>query len=181
MVRKIIITLIIFGTFGSISCAQSKMLTGQKHVIFVNIPKNWVQAQNDQLPFFIKPDEQNVNAKTYQYVYGLDYQSAPDLNLWIKGDNDDMVNRHPGLKIDSLNINLDNIKKTDYETGRFKIITYTYPDHHKEVMLVIECKNTIVTAVLSVSDESEFDRYLPSFKELAQSLRVLGATVKIEK
>ena len=164
-----------------IAHGQSKMLTGQKHVIFVDIPKQWLQAQNDQLPFFIKPDEQNVGDKTYMYVYGFDYQSNPDLNGWIKGDNEDIANKHPGLKIDSLSINLSNIKENGYLTGRYKVIIYDYPDKHREVMLVIECKNTIVTTLMSTANKAEFEKYLPSFKELAQTMKVLSASVKIEK
>ncbi len=157
------------------------MLTGERHVIFVDIPKNWLQAQNDQLPFFIKPNEKDVSDKTYMYVYGFDYTNAPDLNGWIKGDNDDMAGKHPGIKIDSLPISFDNIKKSDFVTGRYKIITYDYTDQHKEAILVVECKNTIVTAALSASTHYEFEKYLPAFEELAQTLSILGATVKIDK
>jgi hypothetical protein len=181
MTRKLFSTLIILVSFACMAYGQTKMLTGQKHVIFVDIPKNWLQAENDQLPFFIKPDDQNVSNKTYMYVYGLDYQSQPDMDGWIKGDNADMANKHPGLKIDSLPINLSNIKENGYLTGRYKIITYEYSDRHKEAMLVIECKNTIVTAVMSTVTKEEFEKYLPSFKELVQTIKVLGATVKIDK
>ncbi len=85
----------------------------------------------------LKPNEKNVSDKTYLYVYGLDYESSPDINGWLKGDNDDMLIKYPGLKIDSLPIILTNIQKTDYLTGRYKTITYEYPDLHKVAMLVV--------------------------------------------
>jgi hypothetical protein len=181
MTKKYTLMLFAFLFFVLIARGQSKMITGTKHVIFVDIPKNWVQAPNDQLPFFIKPDEKDISGRTYMYVYGFDYASAPDLNGWIKGDNDDMAAKHPGLKIDSLAIDVNNIKKGDYETGRYKIITYAYTDNHKEAILVIECKNTIATVVLSANTTSEFEKYLPAFKELIQTIKLAGATVRIEK
>lgn len=181
MTRKTIFILTISLLLTSLVYGQAKMITGQKHVIFVEIPKNWIQVQNDQLPFFIKPDEQNVSNKTYLYVYGLDYQSQPDLNGWVKGYDDDMMSKHPGLKVDSLPLNLPNIKEGGYMTGHYKTVTYQYPDLHKEIMLVIECKSSIITAVMSAVDNKEFEKNLPGFKELAKTLKVLGGTVKIEK
>lgn len=181
MTLKPLFTLIIFTVISCIAQGQSKMVTGQKHIIFVDIPKNWAQAENDQLPLFMKPNEQNVSNKTYMYVYGLDYQSQPDLNGWIKGDSDDMINKHPGLKVDSLPLNISNIKKGGYMTGRYKIVVYRYPDLHNEVMLVIECKNSIVTVVMSAVDNKEFDKNLFAFKELIKTINVMSGTVKIEK
>jgi hypothetical protein len=34
---------------------------------------------------------------------------------------------------------------------------------------------------MSTINKSEFEKYLPSFKELAQTMKVLGASVKIDK
>ena len=181
MTRKITFIFTISLLLTSVVHGQVKVLTGQKHIIFVEIPKKWIQVQNDQLPFYIKPDEQNVSNKTYMYVYGLDYQSQPDLNGWIKGDNDDMIGKHPGLKVDSLPLNLPNIKQGGYATGRYKTVIYQYPDLHIEVMLAIECKNSIITAVMSAIDNKEFNKNIIGFKELAKTLKVMGGTVKIEK
>ncbi|RKR80660.1 hypothetical protein BDD43_0791 [Mucilaginibacter gracilis] len=181
MIARINLTLIGMLFFVSIASAQSKMLTGQKHVIFVDIPKNWLQAKSDQLPFFIKPDEKNVSDDTYMYVYGLDYQSSPDLNGWIKGDADDAMNRHPGLKVDTIPIVLNTLGDNGYLTGRYKLITYSHPSHKKEAILVIECKYTIATAVLATSNDEEFQKYFPAFKELVKTIRVSGAKVEIEK
>jgi hypothetical protein len=135
--------------------AQSKMVVGQNHTIFVEIPKNWLQAQNDQLPFFIKPDKKDVSSETYMYVYGIDYSSKPDLDGWIKGNNDYITEKFKGVKIDTLEHKFDNIKSGDYLTGDYQTITYQYPNRRCEVILVIECKNTIVTAVLSTKEEAE--------------------------
>ena len=157
---------------------QSKMVVGRKHTIFVNIPKNWLQAQNDQLPFFIKPNEKNVSNKTYMYVYGLDYTASPKLEDWIEGNNKDVLISSDSVKIDTLNIEFSNIKKDDYLTGRYKTITYQYKDNRKEVLLIIECKNTIATVVLSAGDNLEFDKRFTSFKELSNSFRILGTTMK---
>ena len=158
--------------------AQSKMVVGQNHTIFVEIPKNWLQAQNDQLPFFIKPDKKDVSSETYMYVYGIDYSSKPHLDEWIKGNNEYISEKFKGVKIDTLEYKFDNIKSGDYLTGDYQTITYQYPNGRCEVILVIECKNTIVTAVLSTKEEAELKELLPSFVELSKTLKILGTTLK---
>lgn len=168
------ITLFITQAFG-----QSKMVVGQKHTIFVDIPKNWLQAQNDQLPFFIKPAKE-ASELTYMYVYGLDYSSKPELNEWIKGNNNYISDNFKDVKIDTIKLQMDNIKADDYLTGNYSTVTYAYPNGRNEIILVIECKYTIVTAVLSVKDKTELNLLLPSFKELAKSLKILGTTLKKE-
>lgn len=162
-------------TFG-----QSKMVVGQKHTIFVDIPIDWLQAQNDQLPFFIKPDKKNVSNETYLYVYGIDYNSKPELSSWVKGNNDYILDKFQGVKIETLNQKFENIKANDYLTGNYVTLTYAYPTGRHEVILVIECKSTIVTAVLSTKDKAELNSLLPSFIELSKSLKVLGTTLKDE-
>lgn len=172
----LILTILFFGqTFG-----QSKMLFGKKHTIFVEIPKNWLQAQNDQLPFFIKPDKKEVSSETYMYVYGIDYNSKPELNGWIKGNNDYISDKFKGVEIDTLNQKFENIKSDEYLTGNYLTITYKYPSGRNEVILVIECKNTIITAVLSTKDKTELKELLPSFIELSKTLKILGTTLKEE-
>jgi hypothetical protein len=175
-VSALILTILFVGqTFG-----QSKMVVGQKHTIFVDIPKNWLQAQNDQLPFFIKPDKKNVSNETYIYVYGIDYNSKPELSGWVKGNNDYISDKFNGVKIDTLKQQFDNIKSNDYLTGNYLTITYDYPNGRNEVMLVIECKSTIVTAVLSTKDKAELKELIPSFIELSKTLKILGTTLKEE-
>lgn len=159
---------------------QSKMVVGQKHTIFVDIPKNWLQAQNDQLPFFIKPDKKNVSDETYMYVYGIDYNVNPELNGWIDGNNNYISDNFKGVKIDTLNQKLDNIQANDYLTGNYRTITYDYPNGRNEIILVIECKNTIATAVLSTKDKTELKELLPSFIELSKTLKILGTTLEQE-
>jgi hypothetical protein len=167
--------------FISTAYCQSKLVTGSKHVIFVDIPKNWIQVQNDPIPLFIKPDEAGVNRNTYIYVYGLDYTGNPDMNGWIKGDFDDFKNKNPGIKLDSIQLDLPKLKKADYKTGRYKIITYTFEDQRKQAILVVECKNTIATVVLSTNNSDEFNSRWPVFAEMLKTVNVLGGTVKIEK
>lgn len=176
--KKILILIcILFSTYSS---AQSKMVVGKKHTIFVEIPKNWIQAQNEQLPFFIKPDEQNVSDLTYMYVYGLDYDINPELEKWIDGNYQYLIKNEKGLKIGNLDLKFENIKKDNYTTGNYKVVTYEYKNKRKECLLIIECKNTIVTVVLSTSNESEFTKYLKSFEELVKSTKILGSKLKEE-
>ena len=162
-------------TFG-----QSNLIVGQKHTIFVDIPKNWLQAQNDQLQFFIKPDVKDVSNETYIYVYGIDYISKPELSGWVKGNNDFISDKFDGVKIDTLKQQFDNIKANDYLTGNYLTITYDYPNGRNEVILAIECKSTIVTSVLSTKDKAELKKLLPSFIELSKTLKILGTTLKEE-
>lgn len=162
------------------SIGQSKMIVGQKHTVFVDIPKNWLQAQNDQLPFFIKPNKKDNSNETYMYVYGIDYNSKPELSSWVKGNNDYISDKFNGVKIDTLKQQFENIKANDYLTGNYLTITYNYPNGRNEVILVIECKSTIVTAVLSTKNKNELNKLLPSFIELSKTLKILGATLKEE-
>ena len=178
--KKLLSVLTLTILFVGLTFGQSKMIVGKKHTIFVEIPENWLQAQNDQLPFFIKPDKNEVSSETYMYVYGIDYNSNPELNIWIKGNNDYISDKFKGLKIDTLNQKFDNIKSDYYLTGNYLAITYKYPSGRNEVILVIECKNTIVTALLSTKDETEFKELLPSFIELSKTLKILGTTLKEE-
>jgi hypothetical protein len=136
--------------------------------------------QNDQLPFFIKPDKKDVSSETYMYVYGIDYNTKPELTGWVKGNNDYILDKFSGVKIDTLKQQFDNIKTNDYLTGNYLTITYAYPSGRNEVILVIECKSTIVTAVLSTKDKSELKELLPSFIELSKTLKILGTTLKEE-
>ncbi|SNR69535.1 hypothetical protein SAMN04487979_11717 [Flavobacterium sp. ov086] len=179
MVKKKALILLLFVIYIN-SFAQSKMLTGNKHLIFVEIPKNWVQAPNDQIPFLIKPNETNISEITYMYVYGLDYASVPDLNLWIEGNNSELKKDIPDVKIEQLDLKFENIKADNFLTGNYKTVCYTYPGIKKEALLVIESKTTIFTAVLSAKDTAEFDKYLGSFKELVNSLKMQSANVKQE-
>ena len=174
-IKTYLIALLILVSFNFY--AQSKLLTGSKHLIMLEIPKNWFQAENDQIPFLIKPGENNTSDDTYMYVYGLDYQSQPDLNLWIEGNNSGLKNDIPEIKIGELNLSFENLKQDNFLTGRYKIVSYIYPNSKEEALLVIESKTTIITAVLAAKDHTEFDKYLNSFKELVSSLKMNAAKV----
>jgi hypothetical protein len=175
-VLSLIFTILTIGhVFG-----QSKMVIGQKHTILVDIPRNWVQAQYDRLPFFIKPDKKDVSSSTYMYVYGIDYNINPKLGDWIKGNNEYVSDSYKGVKIGTLNHEFNNIRANDYLTGKYKVVTYFYPGGKSEAILVIECRNTIVTVVLSAKDKVEYTALLPSFIALSETLKVLGTTLKKE-
>lgn len=178
--KKYLSAFILIILFVEQSFGQSKMVVGQKHTIFVEIPKNWLQAENDQLPFFIKPNTKRVSNETYIYVNGIDYNGKPNLSAWVKGNNDYTSETFKGVKIDTLNQQFENIKSNDFLTGNYLTITYDYPDGRKEVLLIIECKSTIVTAVLSTKDKAELNELLPSFVELSQTLKIVGTTLKEE-
>jgi hypothetical protein len=109
----------LLSTFSS-AFGQSKMIYGPKHLIFAEIPKNWLQAPIEQIPFFIKPDEKNVDNKTYMYVLAIDYAINPDLNGWIDANSDELKTNFKGLKMDSLALVFDNLKEGGYTTGAIK-------------------------------------------------------------
>jgi hypothetical protein len=73
--------------------------------------------------------------------------------------------------VDSMGIKLNNLSDNHYQTGKYKIITYQY-EGRKEAMLVIECKNTIATVVLSTTGDAEFKEYLPAFIETIKTVKV---------
>ncbi|MBF4473310.1 hypothetical protein [Flavobacterium sp. HJJ] len=176
--KFILLICIIFSTYSN---SQSKMIVGNKHTILVEIPKKWIQAQNDQLPFFIKPDEKNVSELTYMYVYGIDYDTNPKLDEWIDGNNKYLIENEKGVKIGSLDLKFENIKKDNYVNGNYKIVTYEYKNKRKECLLIIECINTIVTVVLSTDNDLEFKKYIKSFEEIVKSTKILGTTLKVQE
>jgi len=154
------------------------MIVGEKHTISVDVPQNWVMATDNKVPFFIKTNVINDHELNYMYVYGIDYEDNPDMEQWIDGNNDYMKQNFPGIKIDTLKLIFPNIKKDDYTTGRYNVVTYLYPDGKKEALLIIECRHTIATVVMSSANESEFEKYLPSFKEIGSSVKILGTRLK---
>jgi hypothetical protein len=172
---KILFIFLIITT--SCTYGQSKIITGNKHIIFVEMPKNWVQIQHESLPLLMKPTDSIASDKVFMYVYGIDYNASPNLDKWIKGDIDAFKGRNPDTKVDSIQLSFPNLDTAGYQTGRYKIITYTYPDQHKEAMLAVECKNTIATVLLSAKVGAEFDKYFPAFKETVKSLQILAAKV----
>jgi hypothetical protein len=162
------------------SKAQTNMVYGEMHSIFLETPKDWVRATHQQLPYFIKPDKSDVSEDTYMYVYGLDYSFQPVADEWIEANNISMVEAFPDIKIDSLNLKFDNIVNEGYLTGNYTIVTYEYPNKKKEALLAIECRNTIATVVLAAKDAAEFDSYLNAFIELVESLKILNTVLKEE-
>jgi len=176
-IKSLLIILLFFFTAAQ---SQTKVLTGAKHIISIDIPKNWTPVVNRQLPLFLKPDE-NVSANTYMYVYALDYNIAPDMNKWIQEDINGFEGKHPGTQFETMLLNMPNLTDNGYQTGRYKILIYTYDDTRKQVTLVVESKNTITALVLSTVDADEYNKYMPSFIEAAKSIKVLGRNAKIER
>ncbi|MBE8727153.1 hypothetical protein [Flavobacterium hungaricum] len=177
MKKKLFLFLLISISFLN-SYGQTKMIVGKKHLLFVSIPNSWLQSPNEEIPFLIKPEAKNVSDRTYMYVLGLDYESSPDLNAWIEGNNTGLKNNIPDISIQNLDLTFDNLKPNNFLTGKYKIVTYTYPNGRKEALLVIESKTSIFTVVLSAKDSAEFNTYLNSFKELTNSLEIKAATVR---
>jgi hypothetical protein len=159
---------------------QTKVLTGAKHVITIDVPKNWTPVVNRQLPLFLKP-EVNVSATTYMYVYALDYNITPDMNKWIQEDINGFEGKHPGTQYETMLLNMPNLTDNGYQTGRYKILIYTYDDTRKQVVLVVESKSTITTLVLSTVDVDEYNKYMPSFIEAAKTVKVLARNAQIDK
>ena len=160
--------------------AQSKMIVGQNHTIFAEIPNKWVQAENEQLPFFIKPDETNVSPSTYMYVYGIDYNINPEIEKWISGNNENLKSNYPEIIIETKKLTFKNLSESKYYTGKSQQITYEYPDKRKENILVIECKNSIITVVLSAENETKFEEYQKGFLELCTSIKILETELERE-
>lgn len=162
------------------SIGQQKVIFGQRHSILVKIPKNWLQFQNNQLPFVLKPNKTNISNETYIYVYGIDYKREPSLDRWVTGNNLHILDNFDGVKIDTLDFVFDNIKSASYATGNYLTIHYKYQNERNEILLIIECKSTIVTAVLSTQNDVELKLYLPSFVELAETMQISGNTIIVE-
>jgi hypothetical protein len=173
----ILVTLIIISinTF-----AQSKMIVGQNHTILAEIPNNWIQAENDKLSFFIKPDETNVSPWTYMYVYGIDYDIKPEIEKWIDDNSKNLKLNFPEVIIGKINLDFKNLKDSKYYTGKNQVVTYEYADKRKECLLIIECKNSIITVVLSAENDKKFNEYLKAFSKLGNSIKITATEIKRE-
>jgi hypothetical protein len=174
---KIKSSLVVLLFFFAVAHGQTKVLTGAKHVIYIDIPKNWTPVVNRQLSLFLKP-EVNVSANTYMYVYALDYNTTPNIDKWIQEDINGFGGKHPGSQFESMLLDLPNLKDNGYQTGGYKMLIYTYDDTRKQITLVVECKNTITTLVLSTIDIDEYNKFMPSFIEAAKSFKVLGRNAR---
>jgi hypothetical protein len=86
------------------------MIVGQNHTILAEIPNNWIQAENDKLSFFIKPDETNVSPWTYMYVYGIDYDIKPEIEKWIDDNSKNLKLNFPEVIIGKINLDFKNLK-----------------------------------------------------------------------
>lgn len=173
--------LFVLGMVACTSGLAQMMIYGREHLIFANMPDHWSQMQHDQLPFIIKPDGKKVGERTYLYVFGQDFPSAPDLDLWSKGNTDFVVKNSPGIAVDTLDVKFDNYPAGDFVTGRYQVLHYHYRDHREEVLLVVECKQTIVTCVFSAENAAEYKKYYDTWLQVGKSLQVNHAKVIIEE
>lgn len=158
--------------------SQTKMLYGSQHIIILDIPAGWLQVQHPQLPFLIKPDKKKVSETTYMYVFGIDYPEHPSMEEFITGNNAHVQSQFPKVEIGSLDQRFAKLDEDAAIQGRYKTITYTYPDKRHEAILVVEGKRTIVTCVLSADGEKEFNSLLPGFIALAGSMLISDAEVQ---
>lgn len=160
------------------SKAQTKMIVSKKHTLLVDMPKNWIQVQDGPVPFFIVPDEKNVSDKTYIYVFGNDYETAPEIDNWIEIENQYQKENNKGVKIGEQELKFENIHKDNFLTGKYKVITYDYLDKSHQITLVIECKTTIVIVVLNTIDEDEKNKYMKDFIDISKTIKIMNSTVK---
>lgn len=163
---------------GLLLFAQGNMIYGKKHLITVQTPDQWSKTPHKQLPYLIVP-QVSVNQDTYMYVCGLDYAINPEVDKWMEANTAALENAIKGVKATELDMKFDNIKAAGYTTGRYKVVSYEYPNNRKEILLAIECKNTIVTVSYAVQDGTLFDKYIPSFKSLVSTLVIAGAEVTV--
>lgn len=160
---------------------QTKMVIAEKHTVFIDVPSGWLQVPIDGVQLFLRPYQDSIiDEETYMYVLGLDYRSTPNLNEWIDANTTYLKETSKDVVDDSLSITFDNIKNNGYLTGRYKTISYTYSDGRKEVLLIIECNYSIVTVVISTKNEQSLEKNLSSFKQFAQSIKILETTVEKE-
>ena len=172
---------------------QNRFKGLRKHLLLAN-QKTFVQridSQIDDRKPWLNSIAQAVTGKTLESFNDTDemllYEKFKSMILELdsltnlsKVDIDESKEEIIGVKIDTLKQQFDNIKANDYLTGNYLTITYDYPNGRNEVILVIECKSTIVTSVLSTKDKAELKKLLPSFIELSNTLKILGTTLKEE-
>jgi hypothetical protein len=175
MIRKIPLTLLYLICSISLTFGQEKLIVGQRHSVTLQVPGNWAEAYHEQLPFFIRPAKNDTSVNTYLYVFGLDYEKSPNLDSWIAGNNQEVREQFDNMQIGALDLQLDNLKEDGFLTGKYKVLTYDYPDKRKEVLLIIECKFSIITVVISADNSHICDAYLDDFTALAKSLKIMNA------
>jgi hypothetical protein len=176
MTKKIIFILLLSCCFVAFSFGQTKILSIKQHNIIVDIPKKWVEKTDTKMSFYLFPKKKVESEKTfiYLYVYNL-REKKININPWIDRNIELLKEKNAEVKIDSLFNKFDNLTKDKYLTGRYRIITYQYPDKRKEAQLVIETKNTIVTVTLSAENKCDFRRQYRVFKKFINSIKISSA------
>ncbi len=173
MTKKSIFIFILTFSFVCFSFGQKKILSVKQHNIIVDIPKNWVEKTNTKMSFYLFPKKKVESEKTsiYLYVYNLREKNI-NINPWIDHNIELLKEKNPNVKVDSLFNKFDNLIKDKYLSGRYRMITYRFPDKRKEAQLVIETKNTIITATLSAENRCDFRRQFKVYKKFIQSIKI---------
>jgi hypothetical protein len=172
MIKKIFLFIVL--TFLVNSFGQTRMISFKQHTVVLHIPKRWIQIPNDKMSFYLIPFKKEANEKTFIYIYVHNLENKEsDMNSWLNYNNDLLKEKNSNIKIDSiLNNSFENIKKSKYITGRYKLLTYEFENQRKEAQLVIETKKTIIAVVLSAENKNEFKKQFRSFKRLIKSLSI---------
>lgn len=150
--------------------AQLQTLTGKKHSVMCIIPEKWEQVKHPQLPFFIQPKGAEISPMTYMYVFVIDYDIKRTAKDWISVNNGYLEKEQEGIKIIKTKVSFSNLKKGNYATGKYEAVTYEYLNERKEIILAVECEESIITVVLSAKNAVEFKKLYPAFKQLTKSL-----------
>jgi hypothetical protein len=158
------------------------MLSIKQHNIIVDIPKKWVEKTDTKMSFYLFPKKKMDSEKTFMYLYVYNQiEKKPNINPWIDQNIELLNEKNPDVKVDSVFNTFDNLSKDKYLTGRYRIITYQYPDKRKEAQLVIETKNTIVTVTLSAENKCDYRKQFKVFKKFIQSIKISSAYSVMEK
>lgn len=170
MKRIIIIFLFVISSYSLF--AQGNLIYGKKHFYTIVTPKNWIKVNHPQIPYLIFPENEGNNM-TYIYSVGQDFNTNTSIQNWIKGNNEYVKSKFSGIKVNYKNVELNNIKKGNGLTGKYKIVEYIYPNKKIENILVIEAKYSIVTIVYSAINKKVFNKYYNDYEYLINSFRFL--------
>jgi hypothetical protein len=114
------------------------------------------------------------------YVYGIDYDIKPEIEKWIDDNSKNLKLNFPEVIIGKINLDFKNLKDSKYYTAKNQVVTYEYADKRKECLLIIECKNSIITVVLSAENDKKFNEYLKAFSKLGNSIKITATELKRE-
>lgn len=159
----------------------TKLIYGEKHVFTVNVPANWINdstaEQDSGIPFLIKPDNDEDWNKVYLYAIGFDKpeNSNEDIKTFVKNDTKNYKNNYPGIKINKIDINFDNIKNSTTLSGKYYINEFSNFDNtYKEIVVYIEFTQGVGTIVFSTTSKEVFEKYYNDFISLVNSFHFIA-------